>query len=292
MKQYLESRCEQLDVRGLRYNVRHWGEPDAPPVFFFHGWMDSSATFQFVVDALEREWHVIAPDWRGYGATQWLGTAYQFADYYGDLDALLTHYSPDRPARLVGHSMGANIASIYASVRPQRVSQVALLDFLGLPEADPAEAPAQLRKWLDGVADGPARRAYPDHDAFARRLMQANPRLSQERANFLARHIGRRRDDGQVEIAADPWHKVRSAKPYRLDEAMACWRAIEAPALMLIADRGYIHDRFDGIPGECQRRLDCFAQARVVTIRDAGHNIQHDQPEQVAAALEEFLTRD
>jgi len=292
MEQYLESRCEQLDVRGLRYNVRHWGNPAAPRVFFLHGWMDASATFQFVVDALEREWHVIAPDWRGYGATEWLGKPYWFPDYYADLDAVLAHYSPHGPARLVGHSMGANIASIYAAARPERVSQVAMLDFLGLPASHADEAPGQLRKWLDALIDTPSMRAYPDADAFARRLLQVNPRLTPARAASLAGHIVHRRDDGQIGMAADPWHKVRSPLPYRIDEAMACWRAIEAPVLMLIADRGYVHERFGDQPDELQRRLDCFATARVVPIGDAGHNVQHDQPEQVAAALEAFLLRD
>ncbi|WP_347251177.1 alpha/beta fold hydrolase, partial [Zoogloea sp.] len=54
-----------------------------------HGWMDVSASFQFIVDALASDWHVIAPDWRGFGRTEWRGDAYWFPDYLGDLDAIL-----------------------------------------------------------------------------------------------------------------------------------------------------------------------------------------------------------
>ena len=79
--------------------------------------MDSSPTFQFVVEALGGEWHVIAPDWRGYGASTWLGRPYWFADYYADLDALLHHYSSVAPARLVGHSMGAGWPARPAGLR-------------------------------------------------------------------------------------------------------------------------------------------------------------------------------
>jgi pimeloyl-ACP methyl ester carboxylesterase len=57
-------------VRGLRYHVRHWGDPQAPKIFMMHGWMDMSASFQFMVDALQQEWHVIAPDWRGFGLSE------------------------------------------------------------------------------------------------------------------------------------------------------------------------------------------------------------------------------
>ncbi len=58
-----------VTVRGLRYHIRSWGPDSAPPVVFLHGWMDASASFQFVVDALQRDWRIVAPDWRGEGLT-------------------------------------------------------------------------------------------------------------------------------------------------------------------------------------------------------------------------------
>lgn len=279
-------------MRGLRYNVRHWGAPSAPAVFFLHGWMDTSATFQFVVAALAQDWHVIAPDWRGYGDTEWLQRAYWFPDYYADLDALLAHYSPDRPARIVGHSMGAGIASAYAGTRPGRVAQLVMMDFLGLSGSTPDEAPGRISQWLDDLRGDPQLRSYPDHDALARRLLQANPRLSAERANFLARSVSRVLPDGQVTMACDPWHKVPSPIRYHADDAMACWRAITAPVLMMLADKGYVLERFGKDPDELARRLACFAHMQRITVTDSGHNLQHDQPEQVARAIESFLRRD
>lgn len=286
------SHCEQLDIRGLRYNVRHWGAADAPAVFFLHGWMDSSATFQFLVDALAHDWHVIAPDWRGYGASEWLGRPYWFPDYYGDLDALLAHYSPDRPARIVGHSMGAAISSTYAGVRPERVAQLVMMDFLGLSTTSDTDAPGQLAGWLDNLRKEQPVRCYPDHDTFARRLQLANPRLSDARAAFLARNVSRTLPDGRVTMAGDPWHKVASPVRYQAGDVMASWRGIRAPVLMMLADKGYVAERFAGEPAEIERRLACFADMRRVTITDSGHNLQHDQPEQVAAAIEGFLARD
>ncbi|BAL22627.1 alpha/beta fold hydrolase [Azoarcus sp. KH32C] len=292
MKPNLPSRCEQLPIRGLRYNVRHWGAPDAPAVFFLHGWMDASATFQFVVDALAQDWHVIAPDWRGYGDSEWLGRAYWFPDYYGDLDALLAHYSPDRPVRIVGHSMGAAISSIYAGARPERVSQLVMMDFLGLSTTKPDEAPGHIAHWLDELRSEQPVRNYPSQDAFARRLRQVNPRLTEARAAFLSRNVSRQLPDGQVSMAADPWHKVASPVRYQVEDVMAGWRAIQAPVLMMLADQGYVVNRFKDQPDEVTRRLACFATMERATITDAGHNVQHDQPEQVAAAIEAFLRRD
>lgn len=276
-------------MRGLRYNIRRWGREDAPLLVMLHGWMDSSATFQFVVECFEKEWHVVAPDLRGFGASDWLGRPYWFPDYYADLECVLDRYAPDGPVRLVGHSMGANIAATYAGVRPARVAQVAMLDFLGLRPSTPDEAPRRLENWLDELREAPRMRAYPDRAALARRLMAANPRLTAARAAFLAEHTGRLRADGQIEMACDPWHKLVSPTLYHAEEAMACWRAIAAPVLLLIADAGYVQERFSG--DEFERRLACFAHARVATVTDAGHNVQHDQPAQVAAALEDFLLR-
>lgn len=285
----LTSTTEYIEIRGLSYHVRQWGPVDAPKLFLLHGWMDSSATFQFVVDAFRQSWHVIAPDWRGYGESEWLGRPYWFPDYYADLETLLQHYSPDEPARLVGHSMGANIAAVYAALRPQRVARLAMLDFLGL-KPDPAiDAPAQIGKWLDEIADQPRLRAYPDHAALARRLRFANPRLTPERAEFLAQAVSRVNADGSVAMACDPWHKVASPALYRIEDALAAWRKIACPVLMLIADKGFVRMRFGRNTPEFEQRIECFANVLVTDIPEAGHNLQHDQPELVAAALEGFL---
>ena len=100
------SASEFVDVRGVRYHIRRWGDWHAPRLFLLHGWMDVSASFQFLVDALREEWCVLAPDWRGFGESGWnIGGGYLFADYLADLEALLDRYSPHTPASLIGHSL-------------------------------------------------------------------------------------------------------------------------------------------------------------------------------------------
>lgn len=279
-------------MRGLSYCIRHWGSPDAPKLLFLHGWMDSSPTFQFVVNALKKSWHIIAPDWRGYGASEWLSRPYWFHDYYADLDYLLEHFSQEKPARIVGHSMGANIASMYAGVRPERIAQLVMLDFLGLMPSNNAEAPTLMGSWLEAIQNQPKSRTYPDYESLTNRLMVANPRLNETKASFLSRTVSRIRPDGQIEMACDPWHKIPSPVPYRVEDSKAIWRKIEAPVLMLVADNGFIHQRFSNDTDEYRSRIESFSNVHVVTISDSGHNVQHDQPEQVASALEEFFVRD
>jgi pimeloyl-ACP methyl ester carboxylesterase len=289
---HLPSQTEILNVRGVNYCIRHWGSPDAPKLFMLHGRMDSSATFQFVVDALQQSWHIIAPDWRGYGASDWQSRPYWLYEYYADLDYLLEHYSKGKPARIVGHSMGANIASIYAGIYSGRVAQLVMLDFLGLKPERNTEAPVALGNWLDEIREEPKMRSYPDYETLARRLMIANPRLDERKAAFLSRATSRIRPDGQIEMACDPWHKIPSPVPYRVEDVKATWRKIEAPVLMLIADNGYVQQRFRNFPEEYRSRIESFPKVEVLTITDSGHNVQHDQPEQVAVALEKFLLRE
>ena len=141
-----------VDVRGLRYHVHAWSEPSEaqPPLVMLHGWMDVGASFQFVVDALTTDRPVIAPDWRGFGLTDSRGADnFWFPDYLADLDGLLDHYLQDRPADIVGHSMGGNISMFYAGARPQRVRRLVNLEGFGMPRTQPEQAPGRYAKWMD-----------------------------------------------------------------------------------------------------------------------------------------------
>jgi pimeloyl-ACP methyl ester carboxylesterase len=143
-----------VPVRGLKYHVMSWGDaslasPQRPPLVMVHGWMDVGASFQFVVDALQDQRFVIAPDWRGFGLSDAPGTdSYWYPDYLGDLAALLDAFSPGQPVDLVGHSMGGNVVMSYAGVRPQRIRTLVNLEGFGLPETQPQQAPGRLLQWL------------------------------------------------------------------------------------------------------------------------------------------------
>src|SRR5881396_1630908 len=142
-----------VPVRGLRYHCRCWGDARAPKLFMLHGWMDVSASFQFVVDALRGDWRVIAPDWRGFGLSEWAKSdSYWFPDYFADLDRLLAHFQPDSPAMLAGHSMGGNVAAMYAGIRPERVAKLVNLEGLGLTGTRAEKAPERYARWLAELA--------------------------------------------------------------------------------------------------------------------------------------------
>lgn len=287
------SRSEFLTLRGLRYHLRHWGSAEAPILFMVHGWMDVSASFQFMVDCLARDWHVIAPDWRGFGLTDRSGADnYWFPDYVGDLDAILQHYEPDAPVNLLGHSMGGNVVMLYAGIRPERVRKLVNLEGFGLPATTPQQAPQRYRRWLDELRQTPSMRSYASQAEVAQRLQKTNPRLSDERANFLSQHWAQQNDAGRWEILGDPVHKNSGPQQYQVEEVLACWQRIVAPVLWVEAadtDAWRWMGPKEQARVEIDRRLTHIRDVRTEMIADAGHMLHHDQPQRLAALVEQFL---
>ncbi|RKP50426.1 alpha/beta fold hydrolase [Trinickia fusca] len=284
-----------VTVRGVKLHVRRWGSPDAPTLFMLHGWMDVSASFQFVVDALGGDWQVIAPDARGFGLSDWPvaesgGGGYWFHEYLSDLEALLDHYAPTGPVNLVGHSMGANVVCLYAGARPERVRRVVDLEGFGLAPARAEQAPRRLAAWLDDMREPPTLRSYATLEDVGARLIKTNPRLAPERARFLAQHWARRAEDGRYVLLADPAHKLHGPLLYRLDEVMATWSRVQAKVLHVEAVASPTLAMLAGeIPlAEYKARFRAFPDWREKYIEEAGHMVHHDQPEQVAALIEAF----
>ena len=284
------SQSHILQVRGLRYHVRTWGDEADPKLVLLHGWMDVSASFQFLVDALRGDWHVIAPDWRGFGLSEWAPNGYWFPDYIADLEVLLQQLSPDAAVNLVGHSMGGNVAGLYAGIRPDRVSNLALLEGFGLPRTAPTAAPKRFEKWFEEIAHPPSFKPYASFEEVEARLMQNNRRLSRERARFLAPHWAKRLDSGEVVLNSDPAHKMVNPVLYRLEEAIACWKRVTAPVLWVWGDGQWMRQWLKDNPAAMEERRAAFASLAEHTIPDAGHMLHHDQPERLADTLEAFLS--
>jgi len=296
------SRSEFVPIRNLNYHVRVWGELDLAraPLVLVHGWMDVAASWQFMVDALEQERWIVAPDWRGFGLTRAAGPApdsYWFPDYLADLDALLDHYAPDQAVDLVGHSMGGNVVMVYAGARPQRIRRLVNLEGFGMPATRPAQAPGRCAQWMDEVKalhrGEQALKAYDSPGAVARRLMKTNPRLAQDKADWLARQWAAPNAQGQWEILGDAAHKVVSAYLYRVDEALEMHRRITAPVLSVTASDDSLSQWWKGrfTLAEHHERLRAVPHLDNAVVNDAGHMLHHDQPRVLAQIIEDFLAR-
>ena len=297
------ARSEFVPIRQLNYHVRLWGPAtsDLPPLVLVHGWMDVSASYQFVVDAFSQAFaqgrRIIAPDWRGFGLTAPPVPTdhYFFPDYLADLDQLLDHYAPGTPVDLVGHSMGGNVAMFYAGARPARVRRLVNLEGFGMPASKPTKAPKRYAEWMDELKalqrGEMALKTYDSADGVARRLMKTNPRLPQDKAQWLARHWARPNAQGQWDILGDAAHKITNAMLFRLEEALALYAAITAPTLSIEASDDSLGLWWKGRYSlqEYHQRLTHVRDCRTAVVQDAGHMLHHDQPQAVAALIEGFL---
>lgn len=295
MNDIYESRREpihqQVTVRGLRQHVTRWpGRDGGSLVVLLHGWMDTGDTFQFLVDEMPDRHTFFAPDLRGFGRSEWPTDGYWFPDYFGDLDALLDLWSPDAPVALVGHSMGGNIATLYAGIRPERVSRVVCIEGFGLPRTDASQAPGRYREWLKQLREQPGVASFPSLEAFAHLLMRRNPRLAPDRARFIAQAWARPLDGGGVQVCGDPRHKRVNAVLYRREEAEACWREVVAPVLYVIAAQSEFLPRLgeDGRPDNMARII---RRLEPCVIDDASHMVHHERPVELARQIEAFLDR-
>ncbi len=296
-----ESHSFWVPLRGCRYHVRQWGNSaiGAAPLLLAHGWMDVAASWQFMVDAFSEAYvqkrPIIAMDWRGYGSTEAPATdSYWFPDYLADMDALLDAISPGQAIDLVGHSMGGNVVMMYAGARPERIRRLVNLEGFGLPTSRPAQAPGRMSQWLDELK---AQRQgennlkpYADAAGVASRLMKTNRRLGQDKADWLAQHWAKPGADGQWQILGDSAHKVVNPYLFHVEEALAMYSRITAPVLAVEASDDSLGQWWKGryTLEEFHERLRSVPNLTLAVIQDAGHMLHHDQPQELAALIEEF----
>lgn len=278
------------DLRGLRHHVTVW-PGEAAPIVLLHGFMDCGATFQFLVDELATPRPLVAPDWRGFGRSAWARGGYWFPDYFADLEALLDEFAPGAAVDIVGHSMGGNIALTYAGLRPGRVRRVVTLEGFGLHGAAPELAPGRYRDWLRQLQHPEPASVFPDFDALATVLRRRNPRLTAERADFVARAWAAALPDGRAQLRFDPAHRRVNPVLYRREEAEACWREIEAPVACVAGAESEFLARVRGI-GDAESLQRHVRRLESHVVAHSGHMLHHDQPAQLARIVDEFLGRD
>ena len=282
--------CRGLDV----ITCSTWGDAAAPTLVMLHGWMDVGASFQFLVDALARDWHVIAPDLRGFGRSAWQPQRLLVLRLpRRSRCAARRASSPDEPVRLVGHSLGGNVVMHYAGVRPARVRSRRVARRLRHSRRSRRRRAAQDRAM--------ARRArairqgftpYDDLGAVADRLQKNNPRLPRDKAEFLARTGRERCPTAARELHSDPRHKLPF--PTRLPDggidrrsgatstAPVLWVAATESEIPLWLERMRAARSAATDSPACGGVLRMYRNGRLVTIADAGHMLHHDQPAAVA----------
>jgi pimeloyl-ACP methyl ester carboxylesterase len=276
----------------LRLHYVDWGNPDAPPLVLLHGARDHCRNWDWLAARLSKHWHVIAPDLRGHGDSQWsLDGHYGMEAYVYDLFRLVEEQQL-APLRLVGHSLGGNICLRYTGIYPDMIHKVVAIEGIGpSPVAIAQEAQLtiaeRLQKWFAEQSDMSARtvRRYPTIEAAAQRMQQANQHLSMEQAQHLTQHGVRRNDDGSYSWKFDPYLNSWSPVDITREQIGTLWARITCPTLMI-----YGNDSWASNPAE-DGRIKQFPTATLATVAQAGHWVHHDQPSKVLTLLQDFLTQ-
>jgi pimeloyl-ACP methyl ester carboxylesterase len=274
----------------LRLHYVDWGNEGAPIALLVHGGRDHARNWDWVARELRRDFHVIAPDLRGHGDSQWAhGGMYAVADFVLDVANLIDALGPEK-IHLIGHSLGGAISLMYAGIYPDRVAKLVAIEGLGPPpamlaklrERKPWERMSEWIQQMRGLAARQPRR-YPTLDAAAARMREENSFLSDEQAHHLTIHSVNRNEDGTFSWKFDNY--VRSFAPYRfdVDDMRALWGRVACPTLLVRGADSWASDPVkDG-------RIEPFQDARLVTVEKAGHWVHHDQLDAFLAAVRAFF---
>ena len=272
--------------QGLRLHIADWGNSQAPPLILVHGSLDHSRSWDHVARALRGSFHVVAPDLRGHGESDWArGSSYSQADHVYDLKRLIESEGLGKVA-IVGHSMGGMVGLTYAGAFPEKVAKLAVLDGVtNFPARRIKPADARIAEWvgdLDKLAQRKIHR-YPSVADGAERMLSRNHHLTREQALHLATHGLKRNEDGSFSWKFDPYLRARA--PYRLslEDHMQLWSRIACPTLLVSGSESFLPD--PGTAGVMTH----FRQAELVKIEGAGHWVQHDKPAEVIDVLKTFL---
>lgn len=269
----------------LRLHYLDWGNDDAPDMLLVHGVHDHCHSWDWLAQPLRDRFHVVAPDLRGHGDSEWTrGSPYAYLEYAQDIAQLVRQQRLD-PVTLVAHSLGGTIASIFAGTFPESVSRLVIIEGVGLYPMDGGVPGERLRQWIDANYSLAARvpRRYPTLEDAYHRMQETNPHLSPDQARHLTIHGSNQNEDGTYTWKFDNY--TRTPRPYDIpnDDLVALWKRIDCPVLIVNSRQGYPH-RIGH-----DNTLRHFKNVTLREIDDAGHWTHHDQLDECISVIEEFL---
>ncbi|NBC36059.1 alpha/beta fold hydrolase [Novosphingobium sp. FSY-8] len=274
----------------LRMHYVDWGNPDAPPLILQHGGRDHCRSWDWVAQALRKDWHVICPDLRGHGDSAWSPDAhYTSFSFVSDMAQLVQTLGYDQ-VTICAHSLGGNIATLFTGLYPDKVRRLANIEGLGVSplhsrERDAKPYPDRIRQWIAErhAAAGRLPRRYARIEDAIDRMRAANPQLTEEQVRHLTIHGVNRNEDGSYVWKFDPYLNVWPVANFPQEEIHGLWGAITCPVQFFYGGQSFAVDpRIDG-------RITHFRDADVHFYPDAGHWLHHDQFDRFVTDLRAFL---
>ena len=262
----------------LRLHYVDWGNEGAPPMLLVHGGRDHCRNWDWVAEAFRDEYHIIAPDLRGHGDSQWsMGGSYTMPEYVYDI-AHLVDQKYMAPVTILSHSLGGMISLQYAGLYPNKVKSIIAIEGLGAsPLMMAKSAGKSINEKLIGWADelrkvsGRTPRSYASLEDAFKRMQDENPHLSEGQARHLTVHGANQNEDGTYSWKFDNY--VRIFRPYGLspEEIRHLWSRITCPTLLIRGTESWASDPIE------DGRFNSFQNANVASIDGAGHWAHHDR---------------
>jgi len=268
----------------LRLHYVDWGNEQAPPLLMVHGGRDHCRNWDWVAEALRDEYHIVAPDLRGHGDSQWaVGSTYNHVDYVYDI-AQLIHQKKMDPITIIAHSMGGGVSLTYAGLYPETVAKLIVIEGMGPPPEmieDRINVPVHQRldNWVQDLRKSSGRlpRRYPTLEEAYERMQAENPHLTEAQARHLTIHGSNQNEDGTYSWKFDNYMRNFSPIGLPFEAQYELWSRITCPTLLVRGTESWASDPSkDG-------RSDHFKDVQVANIDNAGHWVHHDQ-------LDEFLS--
>lgn len=275
---------EEIRFEAWGQQLAGWQRPGTgTPVLALHGWLDNAHSFLPLSRQMAQP--LLALDFAGHGHSDHRppGAATHFVDHVRDVARAADELGGE-PLDLMGHSMGAGVATLFAAAFPERVRRLVLIEGLGPPATPGRQAPETLRRAIDDMRALPEKNlpVYTDPEQAVEARTQGFGGLSTACARVLCER-GLKRVDGGWTWRTDPRLRLRSSLRLTEEQVEGFIRAIRCPVLLIIGEQGL------GGDGAFDHRLDWLADARVERL-PGRHHLHMEQPEGVAACITDFLS--
>lgn len=275
---------ENLAIPGQTIACKIWGNPQNPAILALHGWLDNANSFDAIAKQLQDDYYVIAIDLPGHGHSSHLppGCNYHFIDAIFTLIEVLNALQLSK-VHLLGHSMGACLASIAAGVTPERFLSVALIEGLG-PFSHPANtACQQLTNYANYLTlkHNKKPKGYDQFDKAAQARAAAG-RVSLDIAQTLCER-GVIAEDGMFRWRHD--RRLLVASPLRMTEPqiLSCLKQVTAKTYLILATQGFAFD------SKLMNKRTTAVKNLSIEQLEGGHHIHMEQPDLISKRLAVFF---
>jgi len=274
----------------LRLHYVDWGNEGAPNMLLIHGGRDHCRNWDWVAERLADRYHIVAPDLRGHGDSEWAtGGSYNELNYVYDI-AQLVHQKKMAPVTIIAHSLGGSIGLLYAGVYPETVSRIVAIEGLGpspdmlqrmnkMPVAERVRSRFEARR----ASAGRSPRKYATIEEALTRMKEENTHLNDEQAHHLTLHGAAQNEDGTYSWKFDNSVRLGGPAGLTVEEQHEVWSNITAPVLLVRGTESWASDPVaDG-------RIAHFKNARLANIENAGHWSHHDRLDAFMEHVNGFL---